>query len=72
MELADDAEDSDNSDAESDKAEAREKVIALKSTLSKLKDNVLREAAAAKEAAKLNVSSSTTSGNTKKITNWIK
>ena len=71
--MADDAEDSDNSDAESDKEAAREKVIALKNTLGKLKDNVLREAAAAKEAAKLTSSStSSSSGNTKKITNWIK
>ena len=53
MELADDAEDSDNSEADDDKQSAREKVIALKNTLGKLKDNVLREAAAAKEAANL-------------------
>jgi hypothetical protein len=50
LELVSDAEDSDASDAEAeaDKAAAREKVISLKNTLSKLKDNVLQEAAAAK------------------------
>ena len=41
LELVSDAEDSDNDDAEADKAAAREKVISLKNTLSKLKDNVL-------------------------------
>lgn len=48
-----DAEDSDASDHEiaSDKDAAKEKVIALKNTLSKLKDNVIKEAAAAKTAA---------------------
>jgi len=48
LELVSDAEESDNDDAEADKAAAREKVISLKNTLSKLKDNVLQEAAAAK------------------------
>jgi hypothetical protein len=41
LELVSDAEESDNDDAEADKAAAREKVISLKNTLSKLKDNVL-------------------------------
>ena len=54
QQLLEDAEDSDASDDEiaSDKDAAKEKVIALKKTLSKLKDNVIKEAAAAKEAAK--------------------
>lgn len=67
-----DAEDSDNEDAEADKAAAREKVITLKNTLSKLKDNVLKEAAAAKQAARVSSTSDSSSQNTKKITNWIK
>ena len=57
MELMSDAEESDNDDAEADKAAAREKVISLKNTLSKLKDNVLQEAAAAKQAAKISTTS---------------
>lgn len=58
LELVSDAEDSDNDEAEADKAAAREKVISLKNTLSKLKDNVLQEAAAAKQAATVSRSSS--------------
>ena len=48
--LVEEAEDSDNDESEiaSDKDAAKEKVIALKNTLSKLKDNVIKEAAAAK------------------------
>ena len=47
--------------------------MALKNTLSKLKDNVVKEAAAAKAAAiSSSVSEETQGQNTKKITNWIK
>ena len=73
--LVEEAEDSDNDESEiaSDKDAAKEKVIALKNTLSKLKDNVIKEAAAAKQAAITSSASTETQGtNTKKITNWIK
>ena len=53
LSLVDDAEDSSNDEDEvaTDKDAAKEKVMALKNTLSKLKDNVVKEAAAAKSAA---------------------